>query len=202
MRHSNKGGTGSQWNYMAGTAGVVEIPLVACYRFPVSPRCPQSESMRMRHALTAIRLVILAGLVVLSGVAVGIAFAQAVEGVTPSAPSVGDQRVPPPLDETDPKPSPGGEQPADHGFLKEPPPKAHAVLEAIQKRHGEPLPGYVGGRFFHNRERRLPPGRYREYDVNPKVSGRNRGAERLVIEQRTGKAYYTDDHYRTFTPMN
>jgi ribonuclease T1 len=85
-----------------------------------------------------------------------------------------------------------------------PPPllKAKEILETIQKRHGDPLPGYVGGRTFQNRERRLPPGRYREYDVNPKIPGQNRGPERLVIEQRTGKAYYTGDHYVTFIPMN
>jgi ribonuclease T1 len=82
------------------------------------------------------------------------------------------------------------------------PEKARVVLAEIQKRHGEPPPGYVGGRTFSNRERRLPRGSYREYDVNPKKSGRNRGTERIVIERRTGKAYYTRDHYETFTPMN
>src|SRR5262249_45934812 len=82
------------------------------------------------------------------------------------------------------------------------PEKARAVPAEIQKRNGEPPPGYVGGRSFSNRERRLPRGSYREYDVNPKKSGRNRGTERIVIEQRTGKAYYTRDHYETFTPMN
>jgi ribonuclease T1 len=154
----------------------------------------------MRHALTAIRFVVLAGLL-LAGTAAGEpCAAQEIErGATRHSPSVEDQRIHPP---------PGGTQPdraeerPPQDFLKAPPPKAKAVLEAIQQRRGEPLPGYVGGRFFRNRERRLPPGRYREYDVNPKVPGRHRGAERLVIEQRTGKAYYTDDHYRTFTPMN
>jgi guanyl-specific ribonuclease Sa len=82
------------------------------------------------------------------------------------------------------------------------PQKAYDVLAAIQQRRGQPLPGYVGGRVFENRERRLPRGRYREYDVNPRIPGRNRGAERLVIERRTGKAYYTRDHYRTFTLLN
>jgi guanyl-specific ribonuclease Sa len=82
------------------------------------------------------------------------------------------------------------------------PEKARTVLAEIQKRNGEPPPGHVGGRTFSNRERRLPRGSYREYDVNPKKSGRNRGTERIVIEQRTGKAYYTRDHYETFTPMN
>ena len=82
------------------------------------------------------------------------------------------------------------------------PEKAREVLAEIQKRKGEPPPGYVGGRVFGNRERRLPHGTYREYDVNQKRSGKNRGTERIVIEQRTGKAYYSRDHYETFTPMN
>ncbi len=83
-----------------------------------------------------------------------------------------------------------------------PPEKAYDLLTQLEKRGGRPLPGYVGGRDFQNRERRLPPGRYREYDVNPKIRGRGRDAERIVIEQRTGKAYYTGDHYRTFVPLN
>ena len=86
--------------------------------------------------------------------------------------------------------------------LKQIPAKAHAILRAIQDRGGDPLPGYVGGRAFQNRERRLPSGEYREYDVDPRRPGKNRGGERIVIERQTGKAYYTRDHYRTFVPMN
>jgi guanyl-specific ribonuclease Sa len=82
------------------------------------------------------------------------------------------------------------------------PQKAYDLLARLQARYGEPLPGYVGGRGFQNRERRLPPGRYREYDVNPRMRGRSRDAERIVIEQDTGRAYYTGNHYRTFTPLN
>jgi len=85
---------------------------------------------------------------------------------------------------------------------EEPPQKARDLLHAIQERQGEPPPGYVGGRTFHNRERHLPKGRYREYDVNPKLRGRPRDEERIVIEQNSGKAYYTGDHYRTFVPLN
>jgi len=85
---------------------------------------------------------------------------------------------------------------------KEPPQKARDLLDTIRDREGEPLPGYDGGRAFHNHERRLPNGRYREYDVNPKLRGRPRDGELIVIEQRTGKAYYTSDHYRTFIPLN
>ena len=82
------------------------------------------------------------------------------------------------------------------------PQKAHDLFARLQARYGEPLPGYIGWREFQNRERRLPPGYYREYDVNPKRRGRSRDAERIVIEQDTGRAYYTDDHYRTFIPLN
>ncbi|WP_455242798.1 ribonuclease domain-containing protein [Petrachloros mirabilis] len=82
------------------------------------------------------------------------------------------------------------------------PQKAYDLLARLQDRHGIPLPGYVGGREFRNRERRLPHGRYREYDVNRKVPGRSRDAERLVIEQNSGKAYYSGDHYQTFIPLN
>lgn len=84
----------------------------------------------------------------------------------------------------------------------DPPRKARELWQVLQERQGTPLPGYVGGREFRNREGRLPRGRYREYDVNPTSRGRPRGAERIVIEQRTQKAYYTPDHYRTFIPLN
>ncbi len=86
--------------------------------------------------------------------------------------------------------------------LKKAPQKVYDLLQRLEERGGSPLPGYVGGREFQNRERRLPRGRYREYDVNPKIRGRSRDAERIVIEQHTGKAYYTGDHYRTFVPLN
>ena len=86
--------------------------------------------------------------------------------------------------------------------LRIPPQKAYDLLKQLEERGGIPLPGYIGGRGFRNRERRLPRGYYREYDVNPKIRGRGRDAERIVIEQRTGKAYYTGNHYRTFVPLN
>jgi ribonuclease T1 len=88
------------------------------------------------------------------------------------------------------------------GLKRKAPAKAYELLEALERRNGEPLPGYVGGKVFRNRERRLPSGRYKEYDVNRRAPGRSRDAERLVIEQETGKAYYTNDHYRTFVPLN
>ena len=89
-----------------------------------------------------------------------------------------------------------------HRVAKDPLQKAKDLLEAIQQHEGKALPGYIGGGAFQNRERRLPPGHYSEYDVNPKIRGRSRDAERIVIEQGTGRAYYTGNHYRTFMPLN
>ena len=89
-----------------------------------------------------------------------------------------------------------------HRAAKDPLQKAKDLLEAIQQHGGKALPGYIGGRVFQNRERRLPRGHYREYDVNPRIRGGSRDAERIVIEQDTGRAYYTGNHYRTFAPLN
>jgi guanyl-specific ribonuclease Sa len=85
--------------------------------------------------------------------------------------------------------------------------KVMPVLEYVLA-HGEPMPDYVGGREYRNlgldNGQILPrtdaqgrPVRYREWDVNRKVPGRNRGAERLITGS-DGRAYYTNDHYATF----
>lgn len=72
------------------------------------------------------------------------------------------------------------------------------------KTHGEAPEGYVGGRIFQNRERRLPiceddhrKIKYQEWDVHPKERGQCRGAERLITGNNQC-AYYTADHYKTF----
>lgn len=77
------------------------------------------------------------------------------------------------------------------------------VLDYVQK-NGRAPEGYVGGREFQNREKRLPGDdaggrniRYREWDVHPKEDGKNRGAERLVTGSDQS-AWYTKDHYKTF----
>lgn len=86
------------------------------------------------------------------------------------------------------------------------PAQALRVLAHV-KAHGQAPPGTEGGRTFGNYERRLPlqdaqghPIRYREWDLWPKVRGRNRGPERLVTGS-DGRAWYTGDHYRTFTEV-
>jgi ribonuclease T1 len=83
------------------------------------------------------------------------------------------------------------------------PEKVLKVLKYVDEHHKAPR-GYVGGRRFENRERRLAardrqgkPIRYQEWDVNPKIRGKNRGPERLVTGSDRS-AYYTSDHYKTF----
>ncbi len=85
------------------------------------------------------------------------------------------------------------------------PAKVYEVLRFV-KENGRAMEGYVGGRKFGNYEKRLPikeAGRkiqYKEWDVNPKKQGKNRGAERLVTGSND-KAYFTKDHYETFVEI-
>ena len=86
------------------------------------------------------------------------------------------------------------------------PKKVYDVLASIRQT-GRAQDGYVGGRRFGNFEGHLPrqdvSGRkidYQEWDVNPKVKGQNRGTERLVTGS-DGRAWYTNDHYNTFTEV-
>lgn len=73
--------------------------------------------------------------------------------------------------------------------------------------HNSPPEGYVGGRRFGNYEKRLPQKtsngtiiKYREWDVLPKIKNKSRGAERLVTGSDRS-AWYTSDHYSSFTPI-
>lgn len=68
-------------------------------------------------------------------------------------------------------------------------------------------PGTKGGDQWMNRGGSLPrtdsSGKaisYREWDVNPKQRGQARDAERIITGS-DGSAYYTGDHYKTFTRM-
>jgi guanyl-specific ribonuclease Sa len=83
------------------------------------------------------------------------------------------------------------------------PAKVAKVLRYVDE-NDKAMPGYEGGRNFGNFEKRLPQTdkknrriRYREWDVNARKQGVNRGAERLVTGS-DGSAYYTRDHYKTF----
>jgi ribonuclease T1 len=85
------------------------------------------------------------------------------------------------------------------------PAKVYRVLEYIRQNNA-PMNGYVGGRNFGNFERRLPQkdangrrAKYQEWDVNPQKRGKNRGVERIITSAT--QAWYTDDHYATFTEI-
>ena len=87
------------------------------------------------------------------------------------------------------------------------PKEALAVLAYVRTHDAAPA-GYVGGRRFGNYDRNLPQSdakgkaiEYREWDIHPKMPGRNRGAERLVTGN-DGRAWYTADHYATFTEIH
>ncbi len=86
------------------------------------------------------------------------------------------------------------------------PTKALKVLKYARE-NGVAMDGYVGGRRFGNFENLLPKKdasgkriNYQEWDVNPKIQGKNRGTERLITGS-DGKAYYTNDHYRSFVKV-
>lgn len=88
-------------------------------------------------------------------------------------------------------------------YLNDVPKKVIKVYEYVLE-NDKPMAGYVGGRIFQNRERKLPKSsnngnriEYKEWDVNPKKPGKNRGAERLITGDNRS-AFYTKDHYKTF----
>lgn len=104
----------------------------------------------------------------------------------------------PPIEQTN-----SGASQSSAGQQQTVPPYALDVLRYVRS-NGTAPDGYVGGREFQNREKRLPAKttggdriRYSEWDVHPKVKGQNRGPERLVTGSDRS-AWYTADHYKTF----
>jgi guanyl-specific ribonuclease Sa len=86
------------------------------------------------------------------------------------------------------------------------PQKVYTVLQYVRANH-QAMDGYEGGRVFTNRERIVPqsdnngnPIDYQEWDVNPKIRGQNRGTERILTGS-DGRAWYTHDHYQSFTEI-
>lgn len=105
-----------------------------------------------------------------------------------------------------PVPETVGEQTETAPSEKAAPAYVWTVLKHVRQ-FGKAPEGYVGGRDFQNREKVLPGKttagkniRYREWDVFPKIPGKNRGPERLVTGS-DGSAYYTKNHYRSFQTL-
>ncbi|MFE3187373.1 ribonuclease domain-containing protein [Nocardia sp. NPDC059240] len=83
------------------------------------------------------------------------------------------------------------------------PQQAWTTLGLIDKGEWPPsdCPGTHGGTVWQNRGGQLPAGvGYREWDVNCKAPGQSRDAERIVTGD-DGSAWYTGDHYASFTRM-
>ena len=106
-----------------------------------------------------------------------------------------------------PSPAPGKEPGAgEKGNSETVPDKAKEVANQVKDNNGAPPKGYKGGSEYKNQpqnkgDQRLPDDvKYKEYDVNPYVKGQNRGAERIVIGD-DGSAWYTKDHYHSFTQI-
>ena len=115
-------------------------------------------------------------------------------GNGPTSPAVQDNRQ---------KQDPAIQNGNDNNGSAEIPQKVYKVLQYIRANHHSP-DGYEGGRVFSNREKIVPleddrgnPIRYQEWDVNPKIQGENRGAERILTGS-DGRAWYTNDHYQSF----
>lgn len=79
---------------------------------------------------------------------------------------------------------------------------ANTMARTVRDHRGQAPRGHVGGEVFENREGKLPQGgSYRSYDVHPYTKGQRRDAERVVRDGRSGKAWYTRDHYRSFVEI-
>jgi len=68
-------------------------------------------------------------------------------------------------------------------------------------RDGGPFPYKKDGNIFKNKEGLLPSGNYREYTVDT-LGSPDRGKRRLVVDQDSGRAFYTDDHYENFVEIS
>ena len=96
---------------------------------------------------------------------------------------------------------PNGDQPVASGQSNSNPAVPDhviVILKHIEKYQKAPEQ-YVGGRIFQNREKKLKlrdnrGGKiiYKEWDVHPKIKGKNRGAERLITGSDQS-AYFTKD---------
>lgn len=78
--------------------------------------------------------------------------------------------------------------------------------EAKRTNYNNTLKGLKGAREYRNDGRygsQLLPegGDYVEFDLAPKIKGVKRNMERIVIDKSSGKVYYTNNHYETFTDI-
>jgi len=76
------------------------------------------------------------------------------------------------------------------------------IVNQIKANNGSPPKGYKGGKKYKNEpkegDQKLPEcNNYKEYDINPRIKGKNRGCERIIIEN-DDSVWYINNHYHTF----
>jgi len=74
---------------------------------------------------------------------------------------------------------------------------AAGARATVAVRSLEGVYAFAGGRYF-NHERRLPAGKYYEYDVYPRNRGAARDGYRLVVDASGGSAWFSPNHYLDF----
>ena len=84
------------------------------------------------------------------------------------------------------------------------PDEAYVVEEFARRHNYSPPPGLRGGRPYRDQRAQLPrllrP--YKEYDVYPRVPGRGRPPERVVLSDKLPYAsWYSPNHYEVFLLM-
>ncbi|MCB1738754.1 MAG: hypothetical protein KDK91_00165 [Gammaproteobacteria bacterium] len=77
--------------------------------------------------------------------------------------------------------------------------EVNKTLDRIES--GGPFPYKKDGTVFRNKEGRLPQGSYREYTIDTPGAS-NRDARRVVQDTNSGRTYYTDVHYGSFTQID
>lgn len=87
------------------------------------------------------------------------------------------------------------------------PQEAYDTYDYVSSHNGTPRQGYKGGKVFLNDGRdggAVLPNSYApfyEYDIYPKVTGIDRGTERIIISHSGHAAWYTSNHYQSFVRM-
>ena len=88
------------------------------------------------------------------------------------------------------------------GKTKNIPKKAYTTLFLWAQNPHKKLPGFEPPKKYKNENGRLPRnGNYVECDIERKYEYTDRGTRRIVLDIDSGKAYYTNDHYKTFKEM-
>lgn len=81
------------------------------------------------------------------------------------------------------------------------PNQANKIWQSIKENGLKSLPGYHSGPYKNLSAPSLPKaGEYMEHDINPFISDEERGFDRLVVDLKSGKAWFSD-HYLWFKGM-